>query len=248
MQKLSNKKFNSFLLTCFLAALSHFSFATDQDDLNKADSLFKEKRYTQSFELYSSLFEKNKTTPAMLLKMAFISEALDEPSKTLYFINLYYLSTGDDDAMSKMEELAGEHQLSGYDTNEADVLLSLYYRNYTFVAFTLIGFAIIFLLLMVYHKKKYQSPPFAMGMVFLIFVAGLFYHVNFGQEYHYAILLDNNIPMMTGPSPGSDLIGFVNEGHKVKVIKEDDIWSQIQWNEQIVFIKNNHLIKIKLEI
>ncbi|HET9052993.1 MAG TPA: SH3 domain-containing protein, partial [Cyclobacteriaceae bacterium] len=65
--------------------------------LGRADSLFQQKRYIQSLELYQKLFEGHRYTPAMLLRMAYVEEGLNNIARAAYYLNLYYLATRDED-------------------------------------------------------------------------------------------------------------------------------------------------------
>src|SRR5690242_11290095 len=83
--------------------------------LKMADSLYVKKQYTQSLELYQQIFDAHTYSPAMLLKMAFIEEALGQNPKALYYINLYYDITHDVTALHKMDDMATRYNLSGYE-------------------------------------------------------------------------------------------------------------------------------------
>src|SRR5688572_10488658 len=72
--------------------------------LRQADSLFLAKRYTQSMELYRSIFAQNEYTPAMLLKMAYIEDGLNQTGQALYYLDLYYHATRNKSVLEKMEE------------------------------------------------------------------------------------------------------------------------------------------------
>src|SRR5882762_7573316 len=77
--------------------------------LQKADELYKKKQFTQSFELYEQLFHQGKSSPAMLLKMAYIQEGLGHISRTLYYLTLYYKETRDERVLAKIDEIASNN-------------------------------------------------------------------------------------------------------------------------------------------
>lgn len=246
MQKVNLKKIK-ILTISFLFSLTCLSaFGQNNMNLASADSLFKDKKYTQSFEIYESLLKNKISTPAMLLKMAYISEALDQPAEALFYINLYYLKTGNEKALTKMETLAESNQFQGYQSTDADFFLSLYYRYFNLTAWVLIAFAAATMALIAYQKFKNSNNPYSSGIAFLIIMSTLFYHVNFGQQYDWGILIDNNIPAMNGPSAGSEITEFLSAGHKVKVLNKDDVWTKIKWENQELYIKNNHLEEIQI--
>src|SRR5688572_21789201 len=99
--------------------------------LKQADSLYLDKKYTQSLEHYQTILNQNEYTPAMLLKMAHIQEGLNRIGQALYYLNLYYLASNDKTVLTKMEELATRYNLEGYENTDADRALS-FYHDYHF--------------------------------------------------------------------------------------------------------------------
>src|SRR5689334_22771820 len=63
-----------------------------------ADSLFRARQYSQSFELYKAILEQHYYSPAILLKMAYIQEGLGHLGRSMYYLNLYYQATDDKQA------------------------------------------------------------------------------------------------------------------------------------------------------
>ncbi|MDZ7649541.1 MAG: hypothetical protein U5K54_21605 [Cytophagales bacterium] len=75
--------------------------------------MFAKKQYTQSFERYQSLYESGRYTPAMLLK-SYIQEGLGRISQSIYYLQLYYKATNDEQALIKLKNSATKHKLEGY--------------------------------------------------------------------------------------------------------------------------------------
>src|SRR6185436_7100842 len=92
--------------------------------LAKADSLYSSKQYTQALDFYQLLHKSGQYTPAMLLKVAHIQEGLGRLGESLYYLNLYFLATDDQQALKKMEELAKKNNLEGYETSETTHFLA----------------------------------------------------------------------------------------------------------------------------
>ncbi len=62
-----------FLFLVFISQSSYGQGVTNK--LNQADSLFQEKKYTESLDIYEDIVTANKkASPAMLLRMAYIYE------------------------------------------------------------------------------------------------------------------------------------------------------------------------------
>src|SRR5690349_5794198 len=112
----------------FLAVIIILNFSTSFQSraqtsgfrLQTADSLFTAKRYTQSLEHYEEILRQRQYTPAMLLKMAYIQEGLNNMGSAMYYLNLYYIATNDKSVLEKMDEMATKFGLQGYETTDSD--------------------------------------------------------------------------------------------------------------------------------
>src|SRR5690606_17154239 len=135
------------VLVTLLAGAFHIPAAaqTSSYRLYTADSLFRNRQFTQSLQHYESVLANGEYTPAMLLRMAYINEGLDRPGKTLYYLSMYYQATGDRAALRKMEELARKYNLTGYTVTDADRLLSWYLESRDYISIGLAAFCILLL-------------------------------------------------------------------------------------------------------
>ena len=234
----------------FLLLFSSFCFvdnmmAAEGQKLQKADSLFELKKYTESFEIYEQLLnEEQKASSKMLLKMAFIKEGLGDYSSALYYLNVYYLKTSDKQARTKMKEIAEEHNLSGFVINDFDFFLNLLNKYKLILAYSIFGLSIIFLLLIFYQRFGMKIRPSAFSIAFLILQGVLFYIINYADNTNQAIIVESNSYLMSGPSSGSDFVEVVEKGHRVKTYEEYGPWIEILWNDQKVYIKKNKVKKL----
>jgi hypothetical protein len=238
-----------FLKILLLIGFSFFSFhtyaSTLSSKLHQADSLFTLKRYTQAFEIYEALLSVNQYSPAMLLKMAYIQEGLGKATKSLYYLNLYYLATGDEQSLEKMQELATKNRLEGYQYPEQD---KFYYHlnkygfliSGTFAALTLFALAFLYR-----ERRKNQKPVGAMVLSF-IFIISLAVAVNFPVRDLSVIVNSGNTYLMAGPSAGAKVVGVINEGHKLRVLNKKDVWLEVEWLDQPVYIKENRVLPVAL--
>ena len=208
--------------------------------INQADSLFEAKRYTQSLELYERVLEEDFSSPSMLLKMAFITEGLERPAEALYYLNLYHIKTSDDSVLEKMDKLAEEYRVSGYDSENADFLTTVYYDYFDYIMFAALALCLLSFAWVVYEKRQ-NASPFAPGILSVILLAGLFYLVNYGSNTRFGIIDDTASPVMSGPSSASKVVAIARAGHKVKVIGKEDVWVKVIWNDEVAYIKDTHL-------
>jgi len=232
-------------ITLFLTAL-HGSAQISNFHLKTADSLFQAKMYVQSFEHYREILDQHQYTPAMLLKMAYIQEGLDNIGQALYYLNLYYLATNDKTAADKMEELANKYNLEGYETTDADRALSFYHDHYPKVTIGLATLTIFFLSVIFFTRIRLQRKPVA-GVIFLFVVLALFFvHVNFGASSRQGILAGDHTYIMNGPSAGASVIEIAGDGHRVVILGQKDVWMKIRWNNDIAYVRSSSLLPVRL--
>lgn len=210
--------------------------------LTTADSLFKARQYTQSFELYSKILKDNgQYSPAMLLKMAYIQEGLGHVSKSIHYLQLYYQATNDVQALTKIEQLAEKNKLEGYDASDKAVLEQLLKKYKSPISIALFAVVLFLLALMVYQKRKHNERPLWTGLVLLLFLTVLFVQVNYSGAERQGIVAKRSY-LMSGPSAGASVVAIIGEGHQLKVTGQKDIWLRVQWNNREAFVKEDKLL------
>ena len=229
------------LFACALLLPVMLQAQTDED-LLLADSLFAMGRYTQSLAAYEQILDEKETyTPAMLLKMAYIHEGLEQYGDALYYLNLHYIHTADREVLLKMEELASEHNLRGYDVSDKDFLFSFLYRYYPYIIGLLIALAILMMAL-VYRERMRLKQSGKMPAIFMVLVLGLvFFILNFGLSYDKAIVDDSAAYLMEGPSAGADVVDVIGKGHRLEINGKKDVWIKTTWDNRTVYIKSGKL-------
>ncbi len=245
-QKQKAKLFTLFLI--YFVILSNSAISEDlKISLSKADSLYEEKMYTQSFEIYNNIIKKNeKVSPAMLLRMAFIKEGLGEYNNALYYLNLYYLQTFNKKVLKKMENLAEKYNLEGYNYDDAELFLNIYhkFRKEVYIAACIILTFLLGSLVFQKSKKKNFKPESSIAVLVVLVI--LLVLNNFFYEKPKAIIQSPQVYLMKGPSAGSDVVDVVQAGHRVEVLGSTDVWTKIDWKGEIVYIKDFNLKHIKL--
>lgn len=212
--------------------------------LQKADSLFSAKQYTQSFRLYDSLLRDKKYSPAMLLKMAYIKEGLDQPS-ALYYLNLYHQATDDEQTLAKMEELADKYHLEGYKSTAQSQLNAWIMKNSDMIKWVIATVLFFFFAWLVFQKKRNESvvvPAFFM----VVTAIALAWFVNLGEPKPSIMVAQSRVYLMSGPSAGASVIDILEEGHRLTVTGEKDVWLRVNWREKEAFIKRSNTISTTL--
>ncbi len=240
-------RFLKFLKTLLFILGSTFCLAqTSTFRLQTADSLFQAKQYTQSFGHYEAILKNKEYTPAMLLKMAFIQEGLGHIGKALYYLNLYEDTTHDPAATAKMQELANTYNLQGYNLNDAERALNWYTRFSPYISAFLLSLCVLLLSVAFYQRFQKERRP-VVSVSFLTFVLLLFFaHLNYGGDIEAGVVAHANTHLMLGPSPGSEVVDILNEGHRVEVLGKKDVWLKVLWDGDVVYVRDNNILPISL--
>lgn len=241
-----DSKFLNILLISFFLTISCAFGQVSNHRLVVADSLFKAKQYTQSFEQYQSIFEQKQYSPAMLLKMAYIQEGLNNIGHAMYYLNLYFAASNDKAAITKMDQMAKKFNLQGYEETDGDHFLSYYHDYYFQITLFIVALSILSMALIFYTKIKLRRRPIASTVFLIVVLTGFFIHTNFGKNISEAVVLQQNTYVMSGPSAGAPVVEIINEGNRVEIIGKNDIWLKVRWREHDAYVKNSSLVKIEL--
>jgi len=210
-----------------------------------ADSLFKTKQYTQSLEIYEEVLAARQYSPSMLLKMAYIQEGLGKVSKSLYYLNLYYQTTGDEQVLMKIQELAAKNRLQGYESPDTDKFYYHINKYSNLISLLLASIALFALVWMFMQIRKTRKPVGAI-VIQMIFLVLLAVNVNFPLTATSVLITSGNTYLMSGPSAGASVTAVVNEGHKLRVLNKKDVWLEVQWFDKPVYVKESRVTPITL--
>ena len=233
-------KLKAVLFGFLFISLLNTSLAQVKSRLAKADSLFVGQKYTEAFDIYRDVFLTGDVTESMLVKMAFIKEGLGDDVQALYYLDQYYNLTADKSILLKMEELANTNGLNGYDVEDKDFFLNfmnLYSRQ---IQLTLMSVC-VFLLFFSFRSKKKNRLPIGVPVLQVILLLMVLTLSNNWIQSDTEIIQSPTL-LMSGPSAGSEPVGWVNEGHKIRVLGKSDVWTKISWQDDHAYIRNSKLI------
>jgi hypothetical protein len=236
-----NASCNNFsAMAVFLLACTSVMGQPENARLRKADSLFNAKKYTQAYDIYQELFRKGFRSPAMLLRMAYIDEGLQQYPYALYHLNCFYQMQPDAQVRRKIIELAARIQVHGYEMNLADVMINHYRRiREPLLAISLLLAATLMLLLCVVRNPiRKRRITWIQLFVMLIVFSTLYI-----PPPSFAIVRDEAIAM-SGPSAGAEVVGRIPAGERVRIRGKKDVWVKISWKGQPVFIRSGQLLYI----
>ena len=241
MQKQALKFIKYIFILFFIGTQVSVSQDIEQE-LSTADSLFLSKKYTESLAVYNRIMERTgKASPAMLLKMAYINEGLENFGDALFYLNNYYSLTSDKKALTKMRDLATTMSLEGYETDNLDYALKIYneYRFLLVALFSALGLLVVAIIYR--QRQKHGKPAVSLGLALVFVMIVALYLTNYSGLKDQGIISSPNTYLMSGPSAGADLVEVVGEGHKVEIVDQQDIWVEIRWKEQRAFIRENNI-------
>ncbi len=209
--------------------------------LSVADSLFSARRYTQSLDLYKDVYNSGQATPAMLLKMAYSEEALDNLGNALVYLHDYHRFTSDDKVLDKMDELAQVNALEGYKESEFEQVESVL-KDFRYIIFlVLVALAGVVFAMMFRKFRKHEEKSLGLAVSFVFSLALAIYVLNFTNENPSGIIMTDNAFIMSGPSAAAELIEVVDQGHKVDLVGANDIWVEIIWRGKRAFVRESNI-------
>jgi hypothetical protein len=233
-----------FVLAVILAAtLGQNSLAQSFDfQLKLADSLFQQKKFTESLAVYEQIYAQKAYSPAMLLKMAYVEEGLGHTARTLYYLDTYYSLTRDDRALEKMEETATAFQLRGYDISPLDrFLMFLTIWRIPVLAFLAMG-TIVFGLGAWFTKEKALAGFIVVVQFF--FAGALLFVINMDTRDDTGIVSKSPLYIMSGPSSGAHVVAIIGDGHKLDIEGREDVWLKINWEGKEGWVKESGMMRM----
>jgi tetratricopeptide (TPR) repeat protein len=221
----------------FLAMAQSFNCQANVQSLQKADSLFNSKNYQEALEIYKEILQDNEAySPAMLLKMAFISEGMGDFPQTTLYLSKYYDHNPTPQIPDKIKELTNQTSLTGYAISDRDRLIKIltdHRQEITSTLAVLLVLSLVMLVLKGFRKGFFITSLFLLVLVFL--------SNNFLDKPTTGIITGNPSLIMTHPSAGGSLIKKVGPGHRVIINSPIDIWYEIEWEDQEAFVKKDHI-------
>ena len=225
-------------LSCFV-----LKGADNQALLLKADSLFEKNKFTEARELYFDLYQKGQQSPATLLKMAYVHEGLGEFGQALFFLFSYYKITEDGRAYEKIQTLAKTHDISGYQLDPIEQIQIWMHNRLFNILPVLLVVGIFFMLLMVNSARHGNyNGKYASGFVSVLFIVMGGIALNFMSPNQRAVITQTSY-CMSGPSSAANLLSIIPAGSQVQVKREQDIWVEVQWNNQRGFVHQADILQ-----
>ncbi|MET7259145.1 SH3 domain-containing protein [Dyadobacter fermentans] len=210
-----------------------------------ADSLFAIARYPEAQTLYKknfSLTEKN--SQALLLKLAFLAEKTNNYTDCLFFLSKLALVQPSRHLFEKMDKLAKEQNLSGYEFDDYNYFI-IFYRKYgDYIPILLLTLGTYIVVIMV-TKTRRKEPILQIHKVsIIVYLLALLGILNVPSLYQTCIIVNENTFLRDEPSSAAGVVDRVGKGHKLTIIGSVDHWDRVIWNNRIVYIRKSDLWNI----
>jgi tetratricopeptide (TPR) repeat protein len=229
----------------FILNLTFTQLAKSQSDgeiLKRADSLYK----TENFNAAEVFFEQNipklkNPSNVLYLKLALIKEKKGDFLKTMYFLNKAYELSPNEKILAKLNEIAMNHNLKGYELSDFNFLI-LFYKQYSgfLVALLLILGIYIFVILLI---KKYKNnwTPFNQKIFLIVYLIGIGFLLNLPDKYHQGIINHDGVLLRTEPSAAATIEVSIDKGNRLNVLGGNDIWLRVLWNDKFLYLKESDI-------
>ena len=208
--------------------------------LNKADSLFNLKIYTEAKLIYDNLYYKeNLYSESMLLKMALIEEGLENYEKSIYYLSQYQSINNNESSEIKIKKIANNYDLEGYEKNDFDYLQNILKENRIIIIYSLLLLILLIFIINIYRILKSKKAPTLVLTFYIISILFLLI-ININLPKSRIVYFENTF-IMEKPSSGSDLYQIVKKGDKLKIIGEESVWYKIKINKTEKYIRKKNI-------
>ena len=218
------------------------AFCGDRNELKMADSLFAMARYPEASALYKKNFGNDeKNNQSLLLKLAFLSEKTNDYTDCLYYLSKLALITPSRKLFEKMDKLASEQNLKGYEFDDYNYFIIFYrrYGDYIPILLLSLGAYIVFIMVLKVRRKEAILRIHKISIIFyLVALLGL---LNVPSLYKTCIVVNENTFLRDEPSSASPVVEKVGKGHKLVIVGSIDHWDRVIWDNKIVYIRQSDL-------
>ncbi|GAB4124593.1 MAG: hypothetical protein OHK0045_02010 [Raineya sp.] len=211
------------------------------EKISRADSLFSLNKYEEAEQLYQDIFYNNRTySEKMLVQLALIASQKKDYVAYLYWLNLYFQVNPNAKIAEKVENTANAYELTGYDLSDSRWFLVYYHHYYKFIA--LFCCVVLSALLILFFFSKQRIVVFRRNGIFiLLFLLISILLLNVVPPIKEAVIAADSTYLMLAPSSASQVAGIAPKGQKVNVVGENDVWLEVIWNKQKVFVKKTQV-------
>jgi hypothetical protein len=230
-------KFIHFFSISFFFSIQLAHSQPSREKIILADKYFEQKDYKNAKAIYYNLIrEKSNIEKNALLKLAYIHEKEQDFTKTLYFLNLYYERNPTERVISKMNSIAIENNLKGYELSDF-YLIQLLIKQYSFVINLILAFLALYVTVILFTKKR-KNQPISIFQKFVLFLYLLivFCIFNISKIYKQGIVHIPNTSIRIDPSSASPVYDVLPQGQRINILGSEDIWWRVIRGNKFYYI------------
>lgn len=213
--------------------------------LRRADSLFAAGDYNLAEQQFRAhLATGTPLTDAALLKLAFIYEKQSNVPRMLYFLQRYFDRNPNEAILKKMNEVAEQQHLYGYETDDLNYFY-LFYRQ--FGLYLIVGLLLLAAYVFsVFWMKNRRGEPIRQKhkWVVMLYLLGLLLLVNLPERYKAGIINRESVYLRRAPSAAAPVATIVGKGHKVSILGSEDIWLRVYWHDGLYYVRRDNVWEI----
>nr|WP_296701909.1 SH3 domain-containing protein [Algoriphagus sp.] len=237
-----NSIFLTKLFIFFVLLLQSINCQADVQDIERADSLFQIRSYKEAMEIYQQNYQLGIYSPAMLLKMSFISEGIGDKELATLYLSKYYDLSPNTQTISKIKNLTGQSNLVGYEVSDAERFILFLVEYKEILVGTLAVFLLISLIMLWINGSKVPEARYYWPSFFLIIL--IFITNNFLNAPRTALITQSPTIIVSKPSAGGEFVDRVEPGHRVKIKSSKDIWFEVEWKNRTAYIKKDNVTRL----
>ena len=230
-----------YLITLIYLAIATIGWGQDQDNFDKATTLYQKGDYTQAAAVYSSILKSGKESSALYYNLGNTYYKLNNVPESIYYYekalqldpenadaknNLIFANQMKVDAITPLPK-TWVRQLS-------DGIIGLF-SAHTWAVLSIIGvfaFVLSFLLYYFVERTALKRTFFSLMLVFLFFAIGSYTLAHFCHKQvsqtQYAILFDKTVRVFSDANAYSSEVMQLHEGTKVEIIEDAKDWVKIR--------------------
>ena len=247
-----------YLITLIYLAIATIGWGQDQDNFDKATTLYQKGDYTQAAAVYSSILKSGKESSALYYNLGNTYYKLNNVPESIYYYekalqldpenadaknNLIFANQMKVDAITPLPK-TWVRQLS-------DGIIGLF-SAHTWAVLSIIGvfaFVLSFLLYYFVERTALKRTFFSLMLAFLFFAIGSYTLAHFCHKQvsqtQYAILFDKTVRVFSDANAYSSEVMQLHEGTKVEIIEDAKDWVKIRLvNGKTGWTKVNSLRKL----
>jgi hypothetical protein len=220
---------------------SETSASGPAEALHQADSLFVAGQYAAAVPAFKKqVWEQRRTSPELLLKIAYAQQQLGHYSAALLYLSLAHARQPRVRTWRQLASLAAQHRLVGYPATWQQELRVQVQRYYYPGLQVLLGGAVVGAVWLLWRRAQQNAW---LGYAAYVALLGVYLHLL--RPKPAALVARAGATLMSGPSAGAAWLSTAAIGDRLLVLGRQDIWYRVQWQQHVAFVREADLLVVE---